>query len=292
MAHGRERTTTARVCPDFLIIGARKSGTTSLHAWLARQPELFLPANKEPEFFSNEDIWERGIGWYQGLFADAGANQLVGEASVNYTNPRYAATSALRISRANPGVRLIFVARNPVERLRSHYRHAVLRRRESRTLPEVVREPGNRYVAQSLYARCLAPYFEEFDAGQLCVVRFEDLFSDSDAAWHRVLGHLGLGPRDAPGSMHNASSQKPPFSPAMRFLWERGLAGRTGWVPTPLRRLAKRTLTANTSPDELLAASSAAIPDEVVSLLFQDADELSRRLGSEGPMWKPSTSVG
>lgn len=280
-----------RACPDFLIIGARKSGTTSLHAWLARQPELFLPANKEPEFFSHEDIWKRGLGWYQGLFSDAGPHQLIGEASVNYTNPRYAAVAAPRILATNPRVRLVFVARNPVERLRSHYRHAVLRNRESRSLVEAVSEPGNRYVGQSLYSSCLAPYLEEFADEQLCVVRFEDLFSESEAAWHQVLAHLGLVARPAPGSHHNASSDKARFSPAMRFLSERGLGRRANWVPAPLRKLAKRTLTAATSADDL-AASRAPLPAEVLSLLFEDADKLARRIGFEGAMWEPTASVG
>ena len=59
--------------PDFIIIGAMKSGTSSLHGWLADQPECWLPALKEPNFFSDQPEWNKGLDWYAGLFAKAPA---------------------------------------------------------------------------------------------------------------------------------------------------------------------------------------------------------------------------
>src|ERR671923_54757 len=57
--------------PTFLLIGAMKSGTTTLYHYLARHPDVFMPALKEPNFFN--DHWHRGIGWYERLFAPARA---------------------------------------------------------------------------------------------------------------------------------------------------------------------------------------------------------------------------
>ena len=71
--------------PDFLIIGAMKSGTSTLQAQLAVQPGLFMTTPKEPNFFSDDDIYAKGIDWYRSLFDAAAAGDLKGEASTHYT---------------------------------------------------------------------------------------------------------------------------------------------------------------------------------------------------------------
>ena len=80
--------------PDFLIIGAMKCATTSLHDQLAAQPGLFMSEPKEPFFFSNDEVYARGIDWYAGLFAGAAAGDLCGESSTHYTKlPSYPRTN-------------------------------------------------------------------------------------------------------------------------------------------------------------------------------------------------------
>src|ERR671939_356718 len=70
--------------PDFLVIGAQKSGTTSLYEYLKSHPNVFMPDIKELDFFTPGINWERGFNWYQRLFADAddGVTAL-GEASTS-----------------------------------------------------------------------------------------------------------------------------------------------------------------------------------------------------------------
>jgi hypothetical protein len=271
--------------PDFVIIGAMKSGTSSLYQWLARQPELALPAVKEPHFFSRDEVWERGLGWYCGLFPDA-PGKLLGEASTTYTNPDHCLAAASRLAKLVPEARLIYLLRHPVERMRSHYRHAVLRGEERRSLDDVLHDPGNRYLRRSLYYRCVAPYLDAFDRSQICVVRFDDLVTDEAPAWAAVLDHLGLPPRTRPTDAYNVSAEKSHYTALMNRVWNSPLRARVAQVPAPLRRCL-RGLMVRDGPayDARLEASEVPIPDEVVVPLWQDLERLEQWLGREEPLW-------
>ena len=109
--------------PSFIIIGAMKSATSTLYSQLLRQPGIYLPSLKEPNFFSDDTQFARGRNWYCGLFEEAEASDILGEASTHYTKlPTYPQTVArMRDNLKNP--RLIYVMRDPVDRLISQYIH-------------------------------------------------------------------------------------------------------------------------------------------------------------------------
>ena len=109
--------------PNFIIIGAMKSATSTLHKQLSAQPGIFMSMPKEPNFFSDDIIYNRGLDWYRGLFCNAGADDICGESSTHYTKlPDYPNT-VQRLKEAMPNPKLIYVMRNPVDRLISHYMH-------------------------------------------------------------------------------------------------------------------------------------------------------------------------
>src|SRR5688500_14395940 len=98
--------------PSFLVIGATKCGTESLHAYLSRHPEVFIHP-KELRFFTREFNLERGAAWYRDQFSGAGSARATGEGSNAYTrDPVYGGVAA-RIQRALPSVRMIYVIRHP-----------------------------------------------------------------------------------------------------------------------------------------------------------------------------------
>ena len=109
--------------PDFIVIGAMKSATTTLHDQLAQQPGVFMSEPKEPNFFSNDEQYARGMAWYHGLFKDAAPDDLCGESSTHYTKlPTYPHTVE-RLKEAVPDAKLIYVMRHPIDRLISQYIH-------------------------------------------------------------------------------------------------------------------------------------------------------------------------
>jgi hypothetical protein len=179
--------------PDFLIIGAMKAGTTTLHRDLSQHPQIFLSDPKEPNDLVSDDVLtDKGLQAYTGLFAGARPDQLCGEASTTYTRePRHtgAAARALQVCGAN--LKLIYVVRDPFERAVSHYRYAFLRGRTNRA-PEVELIENPEYAQVSDYARQLAPWRSRFGDDAILIVNFRDYIKARKETVTEVLRFLGL----------------------------------------------------------------------------------------------------
>jgi hypothetical protein len=273
--------------PDFIIIGAAKSGTTSLFMWLTDQPEVSRPRLKEPDFFSKDRTWRRGFDWYGGVLSGAEPATLLGEASTSYTELKYRGTAAARIAETVPDVKLIYVLRHPVERLRSHYRHEVQKGRELLPLAEAVARPENEYVGSSLYFTCLDPYIRLFRREQICVVRFEDLVKPPATAWSAVLAHLGLSNRALPGDVYNRTADKPGYTRAMLRLYELGLLRPVKYLPGPVRKLGKLLMTRDQSDHaQQLDQSLMPLPGVVETQIWEDVSRLEDWLGVDDHLWE------
>lgn len=210
--------------PNFLIIGTMKGGTTSLYAYLRAHRDVFMTSTKELHYFVAEKNLSRGQGWYESNFREAGDAIAVGEASPDYTKyPIYQGVPK-RIAESVPAARLLYVLRNPLDRIRSHYLHDVARGREQRPIGEAV--PGNmHYLAPSRYALQIEQYLEHFPREQLLILRSEELRNDRAATLRRVYRFLGVDPdwvapeqerefnttgdKSAPGRLMRAARQVP-----------------------------------------------------------------------------------
>ncbi len=250
--------------PSFLIIGAMKAGSTSLFRWLGTHPDVALPQEKEPNFFSDERRYRRGRGWYEALFPDEG---ITGEASVGYTDPFVSAKAAARAAELLPDAKLIFLHRDPIERMRSHYRHEVQRGREKRTFAQALAEGGDPYVRLSSYADGLAPW-RTLAGERLLVLSFEELVGEDEGAWLKVLRHLGLSAIPRPTVRHNVTSAKQPYKPLMRWIYDMGLARFEKRVPRWAKTMARPLLLGRSAGhDRLLASCSDPIPHELETRL-------------------------
>ncbi|MEL6167428.1 MAG: sulfotransferase domain-containing protein [Pseudomonadota bacterium] len=107
--------------PNFIVIGAAKSATTSLHGQLLHHPDVFLSDPKEPEFFARDDNYAKGIDSYATLFEGAGEEQVAGEMSTIYTMVQHFPKTPERIATHLPDARLVYMLRHPVQRAYSYY---------------------------------------------------------------------------------------------------------------------------------------------------------------------------
>jgi hypothetical protein len=275
--------------PDFVVVGVMKAGTTTLFRWLDEHPGVQMPADKEPGFFSDDRAWRRGPQWYASLFADVPDGIRTGEASVAYADPGSTDVVVPRLVQTLPDARLVCLLRDPVARLRSHYRHEVLRGRETRPLPIAAAAPDNPYVRRSSYARVLRPWLGEATASRLHVAVSEELFADAvpstaPTAWSALLTHLDLADEPPPRTVHNATEGKAAFTPVMRVLWDSGLVERLPRPPRALRGLARRALLRG--PDavgDLLSSASEPLPDAVVDLVTAEVAAAEELLGRPLP---------
>ena len=151
--------------PNFIIIGAGKSGTTSLAHQLGQHPDIFLSDPKEPHFFSIN--WHKGIDWYLNIFSRANNCSAVGEASATYTlYPEYKDVPERMASVLGENVRLLYIVRNPVERMLSHCQHDKISGLVPVNAPyqSMLGESG-KYFQGSCYASQLERYTAIFDPG-------------------------------------------------------------------------------------------------------------------------------
>ncbi|KPP83938.1 MAG: Sulfotransferase domain [Rhodobacteraceae bacterium HLUCCA08] len=179
--------------PDFIVIGAMKSGTTTLADQLAAQDGVFVTTPKEPNYFSDDAVYAKGPDWYAALFDPAPPSALRGEASTHYTKrPTYPDTVA-RLHDACPELRLIYMIRNPVERAVSHYIHEWSERRVGGRIDLAFAQMPE-LVDYGRYAYQLDPYLEAFGQAAIHLTSLEQITQDPQAEFARIARFLDLPP--------------------------------------------------------------------------------------------------
>lgn len=224
--------------PDYMIIGAMKCGTSTLAAQLGAQDGLFMTDPKEPYYFSDDDVFARGPEWYAGLYADAAPGDLKGEATTHYTKrPDYPETIA-RIQAAGLSPRLIYMIRNPMARIVSHYIHAWSEGWLTEPL-ETALETYPRLVDYGLYGWQVAPWIEAFGQEAVLLTSLERQKAEPQAELARVAAHIGLkGPVTLPGvDAQNVSSERVRKLPLHGLLVDHPVSAalRRNLVPKALR---------------------------------------------------------
>jgi hypothetical protein len=176
--------------PNLIIIGGLKCGTTSIHHYLGLHPEIQMSKPKELNFFVAELNWDLGPNWYRGRFDDR--FPVRGESSPHYTSlPRFKGI-AERIQQHIPDANLIYMVRDPISRILSHWRHAVGAGYETRTMEEALGSDDQGYVHRSMYWMQLQPYLERFDRSQIAVISQEELHGDREATMRRAFRFAGV----------------------------------------------------------------------------------------------------
>lgn len=261
--------------PDFIIVGAMKSGTTTLYRWLADQPGVHRSTVKEPNFLSRDEAWARGIAWYGSLFADRAHGSLLGEASVSYMDPFWSPAAAARYADLGWDASLICILRDPFSRMRAHYVHNVLRGRERRPLDEAVSDPRMMYLRRSLYYEGLRPWLQ-LESARLLVVHMDDLFGPDESGWGAVLRHVGLPYAPRPLDAHNTSDRRVPLSARHARL----ASVAASVLPRRVRTLAKQVLIrrALTYRRDLVDQAADPLPAAVVGAISRDQARLRAAL--------------
>lgn len=180
--------------PTFLIIGAPKSGTTSLAAYLAEHPDVFMAPQKEVHFF--DQFFNKGVEWYRDQFRDSANEHAVGEASPTYLDSPRAMT---RMAQILPDAKLVAVLRNPVDQAYSHYwwKRVLF---ERRSFDEAVRAEmrgeevprQHRYLESASYLRQLQRACDHYPRERLQVLILDDLHTKPTETVAAVYGFIGV----------------------------------------------------------------------------------------------------
>jgi len=199
--------------PNFLVIGAAKSGTSSLYMYLKQHPQIFMSPIKEPHFFSFDSISKNTKGpgdtipqaitditEYSKLFDKAKDELAIGEASPTYL---YREEAAERIFNLIPSVKLIAILRNPAERAFSAYMHVIRDGREKfnnfsdAMAQEELRINDNwgpiwHYTKGGFYYEQLSRYYNLFPSKQIKVFLYEDLINNQQNLLKNIFDFLNI----------------------------------------------------------------------------------------------------
>lgn len=178
--------------PNFFIIGAPKSGTTTIYDLLGQHPEIYLSPVKEPAFFCEGENWARGFEWYESLFVGVKSESIIGEGSTYYTQRPLFENVASKIAAYSPGAKFLYIIRDPIERAISHYWYAVQRHRENEGMMAAIKNKPH-YVAASDYLYQLEPYIEAFGRERIHVVTYESFFNNPEVGLRRIFEWLEIG---------------------------------------------------------------------------------------------------
>jgi hypothetical protein len=237
--------TTDRVLPDFLIIGAQKSGTTFLFSALLKSDHMLGPFLKEAHYFDTN--YRKGETWYRSLFPSRkdlqarqkpdGSKRITGEASPFYLYYPYAAERAYTLS---SNLKIIAVLRDPAERAISHYYHSrawgyeslpideAFAAEESRLAPDkerMAKDPeyigrsfsNHSYVDRGHYARQLKNWEKHFSREQMLILDSRKLFGDTQETLDNVCAFLEIPSFEyAGGASRNTTSGKADANDALR----------------------------------------------------------------------------
>lgn len=234
---------------DFMIIGAQKCGTTSLAAQLAEHKEVAFCRIKEPGFFNTTEDWQAQLPGYHALYRPL-PGQLAGEASTMYTFFPEWRDTPIRLHQYNPDLKLIYLMRQPVERVISNYSHDLVRGivKES---PETVIFRDPHYINCSRYGMQIRPYLELFPRENLLLLLFEDYVADQAQALRQIANFLAIDP-DAFADTSEVHAHKTVGETQLRSALLRDFVGSTAFDPIrravpaairqPIRRYLSNTL--------------------------------------------------
>lgn len=235
--------------PNTLMIGVQKSGTTSLFDVLGEHPDIYAPFQvKDLPFFTNDQFYQKGAEFYDRVFDRWNGEAIIAGSDVNIAH--FAASSAERIYRLRPQMKLIMTVRNPVDRAFSGYKYACQRGLEQCSFDQAIDEEltGKRkyatyyqqaqldYTRHGLYYQQIATFLRYFPRDQIYIAFFEDYKVDKQLFMKELLQFLNVDVNLSFTPIHNQTKGGYRFRWLTEFLYKEKARNHTS-VQGPLEML-------------------------------------------------------
>jgi len=177
--------------PNLIVIGAIKCGTTSLHYYLDQHPEIKMSSPKEVGFFDTPRNWEKGTRWYESHFK--GHAKIFGETTPSYTTYPFPRGIPKKMHSIIPDVKLIYIVRDPIERIISHYLQHYKKRLRHISLEQALLDFDHNYLAvASKYFMQLKQYLEYFPLERIHIISLEELETNPFGIMKKLFSFLGV----------------------------------------------------------------------------------------------------
>ena len=279
--------------PNFFLVGAPKTGTSSFYNYLSQHPDIFVPAVKELHYFSYPEVSDtyydipfvKSEAEYLACFDDRRNERAAGDLSPSYLLYPQAAE---RIRKFQPEARIVISLRSPIKRAISHYVMDVRLGCQHRPLADfMVRTEDNRlfyreYIEIGMYSKQIRVYLEKFGPENVLILLYEDFVSDPQAHIVEIFKHLGVD-QQHPIEMkvHNAFSM-PRFG-LVRTLFQSGPAKQiSSRMPDGLKRVVKSVTYSRKRPD------LSSDEPQLARIFQEDIGAVSEIIGRDLSSWLPS----
>jgi Sulfotransferase domain len=233
------------VLPNLIVIGARKSGTSSLYHYLACHPEVTMSRRKELRFFGDRySRWDRGVDWYEAQF-DGADTPVRGEASPAYTSYPVRRQVPEQMCQVVPDARLIYLVRDPIERIVSEYVDSYSEWRALGAFAQAIRtKVGQQWLAVSSYHQQLERFLAHYPQEQILVIATEELRDHRRETLGAVFEFVGVDPTFDSARFDVLRNQSSELRRIEGPAWvtKRLRPKSTGRIPWDVRARVKRAL--------------------------------------------------
>jgi hypothetical protein len=296
--------------PNFLVVGAAKSGTSSLHQYLIQHPEIFMStinkegvSVKEPQFLIKSKVQERlhfGVwnwGEYKALFEDVEEEKAIGESTVFYLYYYKEAIKNIKLRLGNE-VKIIILLRNPVDRAFSAFQHVsksvkeslsfedALSKEEGRLENDLSLTPMVMYKDMGLYYNMVKAYKEQFE--HVHVVIYEDFRDETDIVLNDIFNFLEVGKANKIDSSlrHNVGGKEWKNTKLKNLFQKDNLFKKMylKLVPVVMKNKIKEKLL-NFSTNKSRSMNNTT-KESLMSFFKEDIDKLSKLISRDLEHWK------
>lgn len=275
---------------DVLVIGAMKAATSTVCAYLEGNPDIYMVPKGEPNYFSHDTNFQKGLDWYSAHLDAHKTERLCGEGSNDYAARDMYPETAARMAAYNPQAKIIYMVRDPIARITSAW---IQNRADSGddvppTLDKAVQEMPDRFIGQSCYWHNISSYRDHFPDTQIFVGFMEDLNQDPEGFFAELSDFLGIGYTYEPARGHlNKSAGKRVPTQAYTALNRVPLIEVVKRVlPNGLKTLVKTRLLSRSVSEK--PQFSPEVRAKLVATLAPDAEAFLQHYGKPRDFWSLS----
>ncbi|MEJ2657932.1 MAG: sulfotransferase [Desulfobacterales bacterium] len=182
--------------PNFLLIGAQKSATTSISVMLSNHPDVFVVKGKEPHFFSENRQYARGWDWYKSLFSDHAGESAIIDASTSYSRTKTYPNTRSRIIKHIPDTKILYSVRHPLDRMESAYVEWMSMPSflsTNTSINDMVRKKPN-IIESTRYWKNISAYRKHFPDHRIKIIWFDEYVNNPDVVLADLFEFIGVDP--------------------------------------------------------------------------------------------------
>jgi len=273
--------------PEFVVIGAMKAGTTSLHRYFSMHPEISMPRKKELNFYNVDRNWENGIDWYLSYYDLDDRKR--GESCPNYSMFPTCEKVPYRMKSLIPDAKLIYIIRDPVERMLSQIHHQWVTGVETRNIDDIVYDASDSIclIRYGKYHYQLDKFLQYYSLDQILVVTLESLELRPKSTMEQVFDFIGVDKDFYDNQFKEANNtSKGARKKGLLVKGFKKIPGSRRFVnavmPRTVLRQVKQVLTRSIDKPILTAAQEA----HLIDVFEEDISKLRKLTGQSFSEWK------